>query len=165
MTARTACPDFINWTRTRRITEGFRTNRLAPLLDEGARSLLRPWFEATARLMFTQRHVRDQVDKAIATITGFQTDVTKLKNDTALRAVFEPLETTLKQFKTVIEAYKEALKPLIKPLKDSVAEKSVTTGWADLVALGRKAADLEAELREAAAVLCSPLSWSRHVSK
>lgn len=149
--ARTVCPDFFDWDRTRRISEGFRTDRMAPLLDEAARPLLKPWFNSTAHLMRAQRHIRDLAAEAIATIAGFQADVAKLENDAALRASFEPLEAAHQHFVAAVDTYKEAMAPLIQPLKKSVAEKSDTTGWANLVTLGRNASDLESELREAAA--------------
>jgi hypothetical protein len=151
ITARTVCPDFFDWDRTRRISEGFRTDRMALLLDEASRPLLRPWFDSTAHFMRAQRHVCVLKDKAIETIVGFQADVAKLENDDTLRTAFEPLEAAHQHFVAAIETYKEALEPLIQPLKDSVAEKSDTTGWATLVTVGRNASDLKSELREAAA--------------
>ncbi len=149
--ARNACPDFFGWDRARRISEGFRTERMGRLLDDAARPLLRPWFDSTARLMRVQRQVRDLGAKATHTIAYFQADVTKLENYAALRAAFKPFEAAHQQFVSAVEAYKEAAEPLIPPLRYSVAEKSDTTGWAELVTLGRNVSDLEAELREAKA--------------
>lgn len=147
----TACPDFINWNRSRRISEGFRTGRLAPLLDETTHPFIRQWFISTAHLMRMQHKVRARVSKAITTISSFQADVTTLRNNMPIRAEFELLEASIKEFEIAVEAYRKAMELLIKPLQDAVVVKSDTTSWVNLVTLGRKASELESELREAAA--------------
>lgn len=148
---RTSVPEFLVWDRTRRISEGFRTDRMAALLDETYPSLLRPWLDITASLMHVKCHILALCAKTTRNITWFEEEVSRLEDYLALREELESREACYQQFVVVIEAYKEATEPLMQPLKNLVAEKSDTTGWAEFVTLGHSISDLESEVKDAAA--------------
>lgn len=148
---RTSVPEFLVWDRTRRISERFRTDRIATLLDQTYFSLLRPWLNSVARLMHVKRHILDLCAKSIRNIRDFEEEVARLEDYSPLRERLELLEDSYKRFVVSIEAYKETTDPLIQPLKNLVAKMSATTGWAEFVRLGRSIPELESEVKDAAA--------------
>ena len=141
-------PRFLTWTREERRACGFRTNRLAPLLEEAERPLLVPWFQATRSLLRARGSLARATAAARSAISKLQANVTAIADEDPLRAAFDALSRAKTAAADAVPTYAAAAGPIAGPLTRAVDIKSDTTGWADLAALGRHPAELRAALIE-----------------
>ncbi len=137
-----ACPAFLGWNAVRRKEEGFRTNRIAPLLDDAERPLLPAWFNATVHLLRAKRSLERLAASAQARVAALQSNPSKLSADADLKTTFKALPQALAEVNVALDTYIEAIAPILTPLQASVDRKSDTTGWADLAELGRSTVEL-----------------------
>lgn len=141
----TTLPTFLSWSRAERVRRGFRTTKLAPLLEEADRPLLKPWFRATVALMRERRKLAKVVDAARTAFARLQADLSLVPGDASLRPAIDALTVAKASASLVGPIYGSAAEPLAAPLKSAIDVKSDTTGWAQLAELGRH----PSELREA----------------
>lgn len=141
-------PQFLTWDRGARKGRGFRTDRLAPLLGEADRPLLRPWFRATASLMRARQRLAGAVSEARATVSDVEAGLPTLRTDETLRAAFDALRSARAAAASTIPTYVGAAQPIASPLKSAVDVKSDIRGWADLAEVGRHPSELRQALVE-----------------
>ena len=147
------CPEFVNWDRTRRIAEGFRLDIMADLLGAGHQPAITTWLKAAGTLIRARRAISRLSSEAAKIVEKCQKDVVGLKGNDELETAILPLNNATQVFDDAVIEYQAAVEPLMVPLKLTVAEKSDTKGWDDLVSLGRSSDDLASELQTATARL------------
>lgn len=140
-------PRFLTWDRTLRRSKGFLINRLAPLLEEADRPLLRPWFHATAMLLRRRHALSKLVANARSLVAEAQDDMRTLSN-TSLRSAFDLLPAAKRSAADEISAYTDIAPSLVDAVRVAVDRRSNSTAWAELAELGRKPSQLRVALVE-----------------
>ena len=148
---KSACPEFFTWNRDKRIREGFRTQRIAQLLELSLQPMLKPWFKATTRFLTRRRRLLRDITGTTRIIEELLLDVTKLTKDVPLKEMWNTLEKAYQELVTAISDYGLAMEPLTQPLKESVSEKSQTSGCLELVSAGKHIPELRSEFLDVAA--------------
>lgn len=158
-------PRFLTWDRTTRRSQGFRSDRLAPLLDEADRPLLGPWFRAAVALARKRRELSRLVERARTLVAEGQTDIIRHLHAchlhvSDLRSAFGALAAFKATVAASIAGYAAAAQSVVVPLRIAVDQKSDSTAWADLAELGRNPNELRLALidRKAFAALEAELS-------